>query len=671
MLIVLISGCTTTGVGKINDVTDSEISTQDVILAEIDGQPLTLQEFEREYAKTIGNETASKSHSSEEYTDFLRRLVNYRVKLREAEIAGYFEDEELISEINGYRASFAKPYLLDTEIVEPIVKDLYEKRKEYVHVSHIMINLPRDNPSPSDTLTAWNKISALQDSLRQGIPFGDLAFRRSEDLAASSPTSRNGYRGDLGFFTGGDMIQSFETAAYNTPLGEVSGIVRSPFGYHILKVHDRESTKPDYFASHIMIRFLGETPDDSVSAYAKMDSLKTLIDGGMSFAEVAKEYSDDRRSAEYGGSLQTWIPYRMENLDQTFHDNLFAMDTLGQVSDVVESRFGLHLIKLDDIAPEKTYEQQYDDLERVAQGLPRIRTAETALAKSSRELYTSSIDTLRLTRLIGGVQLDSLQTYLQQLAGIDSVGSMPLITLQDSIYTLKEFANFVPTQSISLNPGLSTTENALRYADAFLDDRVLFYRSFELEHTDEGFKEIMQNFRDGLAIFEIMEDSIWNASSEDTLRLVQHYEANLEQYQWPDRHRLIELSGLSDSLLAEAMNLLELGTRWTDLEHKIATDSTWNLQLDTVIVSDSTGSIYDEALGLANGEHTEILSARNRKLVLYMDGIEPARPKTFEEAKTDVMAEIQVLLEQEFHQRLRSKYRVRTFPDRLQMAFGQ
>ncbi|MCY3630025.1 MAG: peptidylprolyl isomerase [Bacteroidetes bacterium] len=649
----------------------SDASAQNTIVAEIDGKSLTLQEFEHEYAETIGGRAAASDDSLKEYVDFLDRYVNFRLKLKEADVAGYFENEDLLAEINGHRASFAKPHLIDNEILEPMVRDIYEKRKEYVHASHIMAIFSSNTPSPADTLRAWNKMLTLQDSLREGTPFGDLAERMSEDPSASSPTSIRGYRGDLGWFTGGQMIEPFEIAAYNTPVGGVSDIIRSSYGYHILTVHDRETTKPDYLASHIMVRFQRATQADTARAYAKMDSLKTLLDQGMDFAEVAINHSDDQASAQSGGSLGGLIQFRNPNLDRTFHDALFTLKTPGQISDIVETPFGLHLIKLDDIVALQTLEQSYDRLAGMVEKLPRIRTAEVALEKSLRELYTSTVDTLLLTRLIGNVLPDSVQKHLQKLVENDSVGATPLITLEDSIYTLKEFVSFASTQPNPNNSGLASTGQVLVHAEAFLDDKVLFYHSFELEHTDQEFKEKMRDYRNGLAIFRIMDDSVWSAASQDTLRLLQHYEANPELYQWPDRYRLIEIFGVSDSLLTEAVNLLELGGAWEDLQNKIAEDSTWTLQLDTVLVAETTNSVYDHAVDLSVGEHTEILSTRSRRLVLYMDGMEPARMKTFEEALSEVMADIQVELEQRLHHRLREKYRVTTFPDRLEKAFQE
>jgi peptidyl-prolyl cis-trans isomerase SurA len=644
------------------------VFAQDIVVAEIDGEAFTLADFEREYAKTVGSAEIASKDSLPEYTDFLRRYVNFLVKLKEAEAAGYFDHPDIQAEINEYRASFAKPYLLDNEIVTPLVEDLYEKRKEFVHASHIMTAIIQEG-SPADTLRAWSKIMALQDSLAQGVPFGDLAFRQSEDRAASSEGSRRGFRGNLGTFSAGDMIKSFEDAAYNTPVGEISDVVRSAYGYHLIKVHAREDAKPDYHVSHIMVRFLGDTSADSAKVHAKIDSLKALIDEGASFDEMARAHSEDRSSAQHGGYLGGAIRYKAPDFDKDFHDAAFALEEIGQISDVVETPFGLHIIRLDNVDSLGTLDEMYDELARLARNLPRMREAETALARSSRELYTVSVDTLLLSRLLGGIQRDSVQQYLGELAAIDSVGAMPLITLADSSYTLKQFASFAAQQTNAVGYGPTAVMQSLIYTDAFLNDKALAYRSFELEKSDQGFREIMQNFEEGLTIFKIMEDSVWNASSADTLRLLNHYNANIERYQWPDRYRLLEISGAVDSVLIVTVDWLDQGRTWADLVEKIAADSTLNLQLDTVLVPGYTNSVYDRALTLSKGEHTGILSAHNRRLVLYMDGGEPPRSKTFEEARTEVMADIQVEIEQNLHMRLRSKYRVKTFPDRLTTAY--
>jgi len=644
----------------------STVFAQEVILAEIDGNPLTLQEFEQEYSRAMGNRSEASDDSLAEYADYLERYVNFKIKLIEARDAGYYEDDELQFEINSYRSSFAKPYLMDRAVTNPMIEDLYQRRQEFIHASHLMVMLPRENPTPIDTLEAWEKIASLQDSLQSGVSFGDLAYRHSEDPSASRSNSLQGFRGDLGWFTGGQMIQSFEDAAYSTTVGDISEIVRSAYGYHLIQVHDREPTQPARQASHIMIRFSGATSDDSLHTYAKMDSLLSLMDSGMSFEDIAMAHSEDPNSAEFGGKLSGLIDHHSRNIDAMFHNTLFSLDSLGQISDVIETPFGLHLIRFDEAAELPTFDQEYENLSRLIQSLPRIKTAESKLEQSLRSLYMSSVDTLELTRLVDDLPPDSLKSYFSQISPMEL--TLPLITLQDSVYTLEQFADFASDHLIDMRDGMTSTDLALEYADAFLNDQVIFYHSFELEKTDMEFRQIMGEFQDGLALFAIMEDSVWNASSEDSTALIQHYEDHSQQYQWPDRFRLIEISGSPDSLLTDAIEFLSSGTM-VDLQRTIASDSTWNLRVDTVLVAQSTKSVYDQATELSPGEYTEILSDRTRRLFLYVDGIEPARLKTFDEAKTEVMSEIQILLEEDFHQRLRSKFKVSTFPEHLEFAF--
>ena len=638
---------------------------KDIILANIDGEPLTLEEFEQEYSKAMGSLSEAADDSLAEYADYLERYVNFKIKLMEAREAGYYEDDDLQSEINSYRTSFAQPYLMDNAVINPMVEDLYQRRQEFIHASHLMVTLSSD-ASPGDTLYAWEKISSLLDSLEAGVSFGDLAYRHSEDPSASNSNSLQGFRGNLGWFTGGQMIQAFEDAAYATGVGEISDIVRSAYGYHLIQVHNRESTQPPRQASHIMLEFSGDTPDDSLHTFAKIDSLKSLIDSGMSFEDIAMEYSEDPSSAELGGKLSGLIEHHNRNIYRTFHDALFALDSLGQISDIIETPFGLHLIRFDEASELPTYDQEYERLSRLVQSLPRIKTAESQLKQSLRSLYVSSVDTLELVRFIGDVLPDSLKSHFSQIDSVDV--SLPLITLADSVYTLHQFADFSVDRMIAVPEDVTSKDLALEYADAFLNDRIIFYHSFELEKSDKEFQQIMNEFQDGLALFAIMEDSVWNASSDDSTALVQHYEDHAETYQWPERYRLIEISGSPDSLLTEAIEVLS-SSSISELQSKIASDSTWNLRVDTVLVAESTNSIYDRGTELSPGEHTEILSDRTRRLFLYVDGIEPARLKTFEEANTEVMSEIQILLEEDFHQRLRSKFKVITFPERLEFAF--
>src|SRR5690606_13069177 len=139
----------------------------------------------------------------------------------------------------------------------------------------------------ADTLAAYEKITALRDSIEAGMPFDEVAFRHSED-----PSARRN-RGDLGYFTGGRMIEPFENAAYATPVGEIAGPVRTRFGYHLLYVKDRRPRTPDIRASHILIRLQGQTEADSAAALETIRQIQDRLAAGEDFATLARLYSDD------------------------------------------------------------------------------------------------------------------------------------------------------------------------------------------------------------------------------------------------------------------------------------------------------------------------------------------------------------------------------------------
>jgi len=637
------------------------------VVAVIGDRPISLLEFEHEYSKSAGVPESAAADSLEAYEDFLERYVNFRLKILEAEKAGYPAKPAVLSELHQYRASFARPYLVDREVMAPILSDLYRKKKEIVHASHIMVRPSMGDPTPEDTLEAWHRISALRDSLEAGMEFGEVAFRYSEDPSAKN-SGGPGFRGDLGWFTAGRMVQSFEDQAYLTPVGEVSEPFRTLYGYHIVKVHAREPAKPGRDLAHIMVRFTGDAAEDTTALLAKMDTILTELEYGLPFEIVAAKYSEDPNSRAAGGDIGVFHDLDRQ-LDKNFYDAAFGLKAPGDVSDVVESAFGYHLIKLNWLDSLGTFEQEYDDLEREARNLPRMRRAEAALAESARAHYPSQVDTLMVSRLFGGIGRDSLLQYFTTLAAVDSLGRIRIATLADSVYTLRQVADYAD-QSRSRIPGAPTSRlQVVAMADAFLDHAAVTHAALDLEKTDEEFAEVMHSFRDGLIMFELMEDSVWTAATSDTLRMQAHFDANSSRYQMPERFRIIEIESYNDSLLTQAVRMIDEGMSWAEFEAYADSNHYRILNLDTVMVAGPTSSVYDQALQLGVGARTEVLPIRNRYVVLWMDGVEAPRPKTLVEAQAEIVSEVQQTLEEALIARLRREYSVQTFPDQLSHAF--
>ena len=649
----------------VSDLVESE--PKPTVVAVLNGEPLTLEEYETRYMRTSAGLETAIGDSMAAYEDFLERYVNLRIKLLAAKESGYYERSSIQEELHGYRSSFARPYLIDREVMEPVLRDLYHKRQETVEASHILVRVAPD-ALPADTMAAYSKLTAVRDSALLAAEFGDLAMRHSDDPSARMSDAAQGYRGNLGRFSAGRMIKIFEDMAYTAAVGDISPVFRTSYGYHILKVHARTPSVPDINLSHIITRIQGGTEADSVAALEKIREAKARLDAGEAFEAVAADVSEDPNSNTRGGDIGTFR-HDAFNLDRTFFEAAFGLVDLGDISDVVQSAFGYHLIKLTGREEPGTFEEEYDNLERMASRLPRVRAAEERLAKDIRDQFSVTVDTTALLQLVAGQRPDSVKAVLQGSAGIDSLAAHPIASLGDTLYTLEQLASFANDASNQLRNEGSAALQVLTYVDDFLDEAAVSHAALQLEETDEEFAGIVQEFRDGLVLFRFMEDSVWTAATTDSSGLQSHFEANRASYHFPDRKRILQIYSRSDSLLAHAVARIDTGLTWLELADFLSSDTLREVQLDTVLVEDVTNSIFDQALDLAEGERTDFLPYRSGHVALFSDGIEPARLKTFDEARAMVVNEHQEMLENRLIGRLRRLYGVETYPERLILAF--
>jgi peptidyl-prolyl cis-trans isomerase SurA len=571
---------------------------------------------------------------------------------------------DILEEIQSYRVRLARPFLMEKEVIDPIIRTLYERRQELVDVSHILLSMPEDAPA-EDTLAAYLHMQTLRDSVVQGVDFGELAFRHSQDPSAQSAPGARGSRGRLGFFTGGDLVEPFESFTYNTPIGGLSPVFRTRFGYHMLRVHDRKPAVPDIQVSHIMIRHAGP-PGDSTNALARAEALKEQLDEGADFAEFAREHSEDLISAGRGGELGT-LPYSAP-LPETFRDAAFELPEPGDVSDPVETSFGIHLIQLTGRGELPSFEEAYDDLKTLAGQLPRTGLAEEALAHDIIQMRQGQVDTTLVLNAFAGIPPDSI--LILPNSGLDeSAIADTFFVLGDSTWTLGQLVETIGDLGDRSRYDTESTVRAL--IASYVTEVTLDAEAARLEERDAEFGKIMQEFRDGLVLFALMEDSVWTAADQDSAALRAHYAMQPEAYQWPDRIRAVSLQSTSDSLLQDAAARFDAGASIADIHALYAADTLHTLHADTTLIADSSGSVYDRILDLNEGERTEILALRSRRIILVHDGIDPARAKTFEEARTEIVSEHQNVLEERLIARLRKRYNAHTFPDRLVQAFRE
>ncbi len=633
----------------------SPSSPDRVVLASYADTVLTLDAFERRYAQSVGGPEPAADDSMAAYRDFLERLVNFKLKVRAARAAGLDTLDSFRSEVRDYRQRMAEPRIRSERIMEPIVREVYERKKQEVDVSHILLRVPQD-AAPEDTTAAYQNMQSLVDSLQQGVSFRDLAYRHSEDPSAQQQ-GRPGYRGHLGYITAGQVVKPFEDRLYTTPEGEISDIFRTQFGVHVLKVHDRRARQPEVRLSHLYIRPDGQGPQEQARARRLADSLRAELDEGSDFGSLARQYSDDRRSAQKGGDLGFVQP--SQRLPEAF---LGALDTLkvGETSDVLDTRFGYHIIKLVDRKAQRSFEEAYEDLKEQVAQMPRVQRRKASLAQTILAENDSAVDTSAIRNALQVASLDTSAQVVSAVASDSSLADRSILRIGERAYTLGEWAEHVR----STDRRFSSLSDALQ---GFINETALLFAARQLEARDPDFAAQMDEYREGVLLFRYMQDSVWTVAAQDTSLLRETYRSNKDQYRFPERVRTLALHSPADSLLQPYMTAHRNGTPRRQIVQRAAADSL--VRVDTTHVTDSSSAPYTQMLSVQDGTAAGPLQNDNEWLYLIRDAELPARPKTFQEARSEVLSDAQAIYEERVHQQLRDRYNATLYPERLQRAF--
>src|SRR5689334_5312170 len=330
----------------------------DALVLEVGPNKVTLREYENFYTRNSGGWAAAQNATPEERQHFLELLANYKLKLLDANDRHFGADTEIVRELAEYRSTLASARLLDKDVTSPGLREFYQRRTEEIRARHILVKVQPD-ANPDDTLKAYQKATGIIAQLRHGGDFASLAKELSDDPSAKQNA------GDLYFFTGGQMVSAFERAVYAMKKGELSAApVRSPFGYHIILVTERQPVRGSIKVSHIMARF--QNANDSTDTSAALMRIRGFADSlkkGWNFHDLAKKVSEDGGSSAQGGDLG-WFERR--RFVQPFDEAAFLLKA-GETSGIVRTPFGYHLIRCDSAKPLPSYAAMEEDLKKLYQ----------------------------------------------------------------------------------------------------------------------------------------------------------------------------------------------------------------------------------------------------------------------------------------------------------------
>lgn len=229
---------------------------------------------------------------------------------------------------------------------------------ERFELSHIFIN-----PQQGERLKTKAKefAQSLLDSIKSGADFASLAKKYSDDPGSAARG------GELGFVKRGVFFPQFEAAAFQLAEGEISSVVESPVGFHIIEMLERRGESIQ--TRHILVKVSSDDESDLDAIETLNEIRDSLMQGHKSFDYFARRYSDDAETAKLGGSLGK---FEVSQLDKTLRDRVYGM-AIGEISfpkrlELDNKTYGYHIIKVDNRVPEHrpTFEGDYDEIKRLA-----------------------------------------------------------------------------------------------------------------------------------------------------------------------------------------------------------------------------------------------------------------------------------------------------------------
>ncbi len=669
--------------------------TADPVIMTIGGKSVNKSEFESVFRKN-NTKTAVDAKAVKDYADLFSL---FKMKVFEAESMGLDTSASFKTELAGYRRQLASPYLTDKNTNENLITEAYERMKWEIKASHILIRCS-DLEFPKDTLECWTRATLIRNAIVGKLPTSaqiadyDKILKNSTQVKADFAKKDSGLykaklnsvknladyyknggadkfigiapktsddpsvpdnKGDLGYFSSLDMVYPFETTAYNTKPGEVSPVVRTKYGYHILKVFDKRANRGEITVAHIMVKFPKDASDaDKANLKTKIDELNAKLKAGEKFEDVARSFSEDKQSSDRGGQLAA---FKGGKVPKDFEDAAFGLKKDGDVSEPVMTQYGWHIVKRLEVKGLPPFDQMKAELKARVQRDSRSQMGRVALiarVKKENGFKQNLANRDEILKVLDTTYL----TATWKASRADKLGNKEIIKFNTKTYGMKDFAAFMEQQMIFRSP-TDLKDLVGQIYEKWVEEVVVAYEDAQLETTRPDFKNLLHEYRDGILLFDLTDQKVWSKAVKDTVGLREFYQKNKNNYLWDDRADVTTYRCLDSKISAEVRKLLAKGKAEKEIVETINKTSQLNVTVENVMY------LKGENKNI-NDNWKEGLVAKDIKddkdgkvLVIKVNKVLPKSPKALNEAKGLVTADFQVNLEKEWIAYLKNKYPVK------------
>ncbi|MEL6922738.1 MAG: peptidylprolyl isomerase [Bacteroidota bacterium] len=619
---------------------------EDPVLFTVDGTPVTLSEFNYIYNKTNGKKADYSRASLEEYLDL---YVKFKLKVRKAKDMQLDTIPSLQQELEGYRRQLANSYLIDKEVTEQLTREVYDRSKTDVDISHILFLL-KPEATKEEREKIYKRAQRVAEKIQKDKNFESMVQQFSDDKATKGRKGRVGYLTTMlpnGFY-------ELENAMYNLKEGEVSDPVRTPAGYHIIRVNGTRPARGEIEVAHILARTNAKTPTQF--AEAKIKNVQQQMQEGKTFEEIAKIMSEDKSTAAKGGVLGR---FGINRYELAFENAAFELKNDGDVSEPIRTSVGWHLIK----RLSKPEMQSYDNAKARIQARikkdERHEAAKRAMIDRIQEEGKLMEDKKVLEAFAKTLDKEFV-THRWRPAATPS--AEVLFTLGGEEVTLGSFTGYLRKASrdrMTMGRSRSPGEVVATIYKRFLDEQTLKYEERQLEKKYPEFKSLMREYEEGILLFEATKILVWDKASQDSIGLAAFHETQKSKYMWGERAQLSSyaLNAKGKDLLPKLRKLAAKKAPSKVLAKINKKEKL--LTVETSLVEKEKADKMTQLPWQAGAmSEVKVDEKDNSMHFTKIEKIVPPTEKTLKEARGYVVADYQDYLEKQWIETLRDNYKV-------------
>ena len=623
-------------------------------LMTIGDRNISAGEFMEVYEKNNLNSEVLDKKDVDEYLDM---YTKFKLKVIEAENLDMDTTPKFVKEYTNYRKQLAKPYFSNDEGIEALVEEAYDRMQWDVNASHILIKCDA-HAVPADTLKAYNKALEARNRILKGEDFGDVAVDMSEDPSARDmeaiPGKRRAYkgnRGNLGYFSVFDMVYPFETAVYNSKEGEMSMPIRTDFGYHIIRLNSKTPACGQIKAAHLFLMVDDNDPMkcDSAMREKALNIYNEIDKDGKNWDAMVKKYSDDKGSAPQGGML---TPFRVSQIVPEFIAVVKQLNN-NEISEPVKTNYGYHIIKLVGKSGIKSFDEEKDNIKKRVEKDMRAKVSDEKVLKRLKKENKFKEYLKVKDAFIATIDTTLKEGKYVVAEGVDT--NKTLFKLKKKEYKISDFIEYIEKHQKE-QPFMSAGSYAYQLYDEFVKDSVFEYEDAHLEEKYPDFKLLVQEYHDGILLFDLMDKQVWKRAEMDTAGIRKYFDEHRDEYMWGKRVRTILITVNNDESLARAEELINMDITADSIKSVVKAEGLKGIKVKSPYFQQGDDVDIDEMEWVV--ETVRVIPStvdKTTKLVKIIDVREP-EPKTYKETRGIIISAYQTKLEEDWIAELEAKY---------------